>query len=196
MINKYIKSSHISERQTRSILKYFSLDFEATKIASLTGVSRQSINRILLALRERIVCPCEQESVFEKGSVEFDESYFGAKRIRGKRGRGAKGKHIVFSLIKRGGNVYTQIVSNCLVNERYSIILSKVSPIQRSIRTALKLTTDWLILAIKNTIESIMETMSLRMVTITLTVLKTFGDGLRRGSRSSEEYPKRPSICI
>ena len=40
MINKYIKSSHISERQTRSILKYFSLDSEATKIASLTGVSR------------------------------------------------------------------------------------------------------------------------------------------------------------
>ena len=89
MINKYIKSSHISERQTRSILKYFSLDFEATKIASLTGVSRQSINRIFLTIRERIVYLCEQESVFEKGSVEFDESYFGAERVCGKRGRGA-----------------------------------------------------------------------------------------------------------
>ena len=109
-------------------MKYFSLDFEANKIASLTGVSRQSINRILLALRERIVYLCEQESVFEKGSVEFDESYFGAKRVRGKRGRGAKGKHIVFGLIKRGGNVYTQVVSNCSVNELYPIIASKVSP--------------------------------------------------------------------
>ena len=77
MINKYIKSSHISERQTRSILKYFSLDFEAAKIASLTGVSCQSINRILLVLRECIVYLYKQESVFEKGSVEFDESYFG-----------------------------------------------------------------------------------------------------------------------
>jgi len=76
MINKYIKSSPISERQTRSILKYFSLDFEATKIASLTGVSRPTINRFLRAVRERIVYLCEQESVFEKGSVEFDESYF------------------------------------------------------------------------------------------------------------------------
>ena len=83
-------------------MKYFSLDFEANKIASLTGVSRQSINRILLALRDRIVYLCEQESVFEKGSVEFVESYFGAKRVLGKRGRGAKRKHIVFGLVKRG----------------------------------------------------------------------------------------------
>ena len=128
MINKYIKSSRISEHQTRSILKCFSLDFEATKIVSLTGVSRQTINRILLALRERIAYLCEQESVFEKGSVEFDESYFGAKRVRGKRGRGARGKHIVFGLIKRGGNVYTQVVSNCSVSELYPIIASKVSP--------------------------------------------------------------------
>ena len=56
--------------------------------------------------------------------------------------------------------------------------------------------TGWLILAIKNTIESNMVTMSLRMVAIAVMALKTFGDGLRRGSQSSEEYPKRPSICI
>ena len=39
----------------------------------------------------------------------------------------AKGKHIVFGLIKRGGNVYTQVVSNCSLNEFYPIIVSKVS---------------------------------------------------------------------
>ena len=103
MINKYIKSSHISEHQTRAILKYFSLDIETTKIASLTGISRQTINRILTALRERIAFLCEEESVFEQGCIEFDESYFSAKRVRGRRGRGASGKHIVFGLIKRGG---------------------------------------------------------------------------------------------
>ena len=154
MINKYIKSSHISERQTRSILKYISLDFEVAKIASLTGVSRQSINRILLTLRAGVVCLCEQESVFEKGSVEFDESYFGAKRIRGKRGRGVKGKHIVFGLIKRGGNVYTQVVSNGSVKNFTSSLFLKSVLIQQSTQTFLKPMVDWLIWTIKNSTSS------------------------------------------
>ena len=36
---------------------------------------------------------------------ELDESYFGAKRVRGKRGRGAAGKTPVFGLPKRDGKV-------------------------------------------------------------------------------------------
>ena len=58
---------------------------------------------------------CEEENVFEEGCVEFYESYFGAKWVRGKRGHGAKEKHIVFGLIKRGGNVFAQVVSNLSV---------------------------------------------------------------------------------
>ena len=46
------------------------------------------------------------------GIVEMDESYFAAKRIRGKRGRGAGGKTIVFGILKRGETVYTEIVPN------------------------------------------------------------------------------------
>ena len=33
------------------------------------------------------------------GQIEVDESYFGARRVRRERGRGAKGKTIVFGLI-------------------------------------------------------------------------------------------------
>jgi hypothetical protein len=36
------------------------------------------------------------------GQIEVDESYFGARRVRGKRVRGARGKTIVFGLLKRG----------------------------------------------------------------------------------------------
>ena len=39
------------------------------------------------------------------GEIEVDESYFGVRRVRGKRGRGAAGKTPVFSLLKRGGEV-------------------------------------------------------------------------------------------
>ena len=44
------------------------------------------------------------------GTFELDESYFGAKRVRGKRGRGAAGKTPVFGLLKRGDKVFTKIV--------------------------------------------------------------------------------------
>ena len=41
----------------------------------------------------------------DTGIFELDESYFGAKRVRGKRGRGAAGKTPVFGLLKRDGKV-------------------------------------------------------------------------------------------
>ena len=47
------------------------------------------------------------------GEVEIDESYFGARRVRGKRGRGAGGKTPVVGLLKRGGKVFTEIVEDC-----------------------------------------------------------------------------------
>ena len=56
----------------------------------------------------------------------MDESYFGARRIRGKRGRGAKGKTIVFGLKKRKGKVYTQIIKNCSKNEILLLINTKI----------------------------------------------------------------------
>lgn len=126
MNNKYIFRSKISEAKFRSILKYFSLDLEASKIAALTGISRNTINRILKAIRQRIAECCELESPFEQGEIEIDESYFGARRVRGIRGRGARGKTIVFGLIKRKGKVYTQVVKNCSVKELMPIIQKRV----------------------------------------------------------------------
>ena len=114
MVNRYQKRSRITNAKFREIVKLFSLDIEATKIAALTGVSRVTINKILRRIRERIADYSQRQSPFEVGEIEIDESYFGARRVRGVRGRGAHGKHIVFGLIKRGGKVYTQIVKKLL----------------------------------------------------------------------------------
>lgn len=57
----------------------------------------------------------------------MDESYFGAKRVKGKRGRGAHGKVPVFGMLKRNGKVYTQIVSNCTMQEIIPIIEEQAS---------------------------------------------------------------------
>ena len=72
----------------RAILKFFSLDIEAEKTSVLVGISRPTINKFYKLFRERIVELCEAESPFENGEIELDESYFGARRVRGKRGRG------------------------------------------------------------------------------------------------------------
>jgi len=68
----------------------FALDLNAIQIANLTRLSRVSINRYLTALRERMAQLCEQAAPM-CGEVEVDESYFGARRVKGKRGRGAFG---------------------------------------------------------------------------------------------------------
>lgn len=48
---------------------------------------------------------------FEKlsGELELDETYFGGVR-KGKRGRGAFNKAIVFGILERDGEVYTKVV--------------------------------------------------------------------------------------
>ena len=122
MSNKYIICFRISEEKFRQIIRLSSLDIEASKIAQLTGISRRSITKIVKAVRQKIAEFSENESPFEKGEIEIDESYFGARRVRGFRGRGARGKNIVFGIIKRGGMVYTQIVNNCSGSELLPII--------------------------------------------------------------------------
>ena len=103
------------------------MDLEANKIASLTRLNRNTINRYLFLIRQRIAELCEQESPF-KGDIEVDESYFGARRVKGKRGRGAYGKTPVFGILQRGGRVYTEIVPDCAKATLQGIIRGRVDP--------------------------------------------------------------------
>ena len=122
MSNKYFFRGKISEEKFRRIVRLFCLDIEAKKSAELTNLNRSTVNNIYRKLRERIAELCEAESPFTNGEVELDESYFGARRVRGIRGRGARGKTPVFGMLKRGDKVYTQIVKNCSISELLPII--------------------------------------------------------------------------
>jgi transposase-like protein len=103
------------------------MDLTATVTATLTGISVRSINSIYLKLRSQIATSCEQQSPLQ-GAVEVDESYFGPRRVRGKRGRGAYGKTIVFGLLKRDGRVYTEIVPNCTKATLQAVIRGHIAP--------------------------------------------------------------------
>lgn len=54
MKNKYVVRSRISEAKFRQIIKYFALDLQANQIAELTGISRNSINSYIKAIRVAI----------------------------------------------------------------------------------------------------------------------------------------------
>lgn len=125
MRNRYIKRSHISEKKFREILKYFCYDETANKTAIYTGISRNTINKIFEKIRKKIFLSLMKEEKFS-GEFELDESYFGAKRVRGKKGRGAAGKTPVFGLLKRDGKVYVEIVKNCSKEQLMPIIQGKI----------------------------------------------------------------------
>ena len=127
MKNKYANRSKISESKIRQLLKHFTLDLDAQRIAVLCNLNRNTVNRYLNMIRIRIAEFCEQNSPF-RGEIEVDESYFGARRQKGKRGRGAYGKTPVFGILQRGGKVYTEIVPNCAKATLQAIIRGKVSP--------------------------------------------------------------------
>ena len=76
--------------------------------------------------RKSFLLPQKAKKEKFSGEFELDESYFGAKRVRGKRGRGAAGKTPVFGVLKRDGGVYVEIVQNCTKQQLMPIIQGKI----------------------------------------------------------------------
>jgi transposase len=124
--NKYYNRSRISEKKFREILKYFCYDETASKTAIYSSINRNTINKIYDQIRQKIFLALSWQEEKSFGEFELDESYFGAKRIRGKRGRGAAGKTPVFGLLKRDGKVFVQIVQNCTREQLMPIIQGKI----------------------------------------------------------------------
>ncbi len=123
-----MRKSRLSQYKQRRLVEHFVAGTTARCAAHLCGVNRKSAAYYFHRLREIIAFELElmEQEVF-CGKIEVDESYFGGKR-KGKRGRGAGGKVPVFGLLKRGGKVYTKIISNASSKVLYPIIERKVVP--------------------------------------------------------------------
>ena len=77
-------------------------------------------------LRDRIYLSLKSNLSLLDGELELDESYFGASRVRGKRGRGAAGKTPVFGIKKRDGEVYVEIVQSCSKEQLMPMVQGKI----------------------------------------------------------------------
>src|SRR3989339_224247 len=125
-----LKHKRLSTFKIKRIISTFCVDINASKAALLLGINRNTINQYYYEFRRAIYA--HQMSEFKKifGAAEVDESYFGARRKRGfrgklKRGRGTL-KQPVFGIFKRNGRVYTEIVPNCKKPTLQAIIKGKI----------------------------------------------------------------------
>jgi len=95
----FLKRQRVSNAKFRLIVSYFCLDFTALVTVVLTRLKRHTVEKYYTWFRGLIF----KESLKEEklgGEIEVDESYFGATRVRGKKGRGAMGKIPIVGLLK------------------------------------------------------------------------------------------------
>ena len=111
-------------RRELDILKGFYQVQPAYKLSHDLDLDYKTITRVYQQMREAIYHVAELEGTRLSGEIEMDESYFGGRR-KGKRGRGAQGKSIVFGLLERDGRVYTRVVEGVSADELMTVIKKK-----------------------------------------------------------------------
>lgn len=120
------RRSKLPRATQHKLLEHFGAGTTARTVGELAGVNRNTAILYYHKLRETIAEHVAHESPFN-GEVEIDESYFGGRR-KGKRGRGAAGKVVVFGILKRGGRVYTAVPPDLKRATLMPIIRQRVEP--------------------------------------------------------------------
>ena len=123
-----ISNCKLSKKVQNKLLEYFVLGATARSAADVLNIHPNSAALFYRKIRTVIshYLSLESEGLFG-GTIELDESYFGGKR-KGKRGRGAAGKVVVFGILKRGGKVYTVVVDNAKKESLFPVIEKKIMP--------------------------------------------------------------------
>ena len=121
------RKSRLSKEKITKLIEHFIAGTPARSSAVLCEVSRETATRWYHRLREIITKQLSAKKIILQGEIEVDESYFGGRR-KGKRGRGASGKTIVFGLYKRNGYIHTLSVCDTKTCTLYPIIKNNVQP--------------------------------------------------------------------
>jgi transposase len=116
------------KKQQLRLLEYFVLEVTARSAADILDIQPNTAMLFYRKIRQVIGHHVELQAteIFD-GAVELDESYFGGAR-KGKRGRGAAGKVVVFGILKRGGKVFTKVVNDTKTTTLMPLITRKIAP--------------------------------------------------------------------
>ena len=74
---------HLSSRKIASIIRCFCANITAFSTVAIVGEHRNTINSDYRMFREAIFYQSLKEYSLEAGEFKLDESYFGAKQVRG-----------------------------------------------------------------------------------------------------------------
>jgi transposase len=118
----------LSRKKQEELLRFFVAEVTARRAAELSDLNRRTVILYYHKIRQVIAThlALQAEEMFG-GEIELDESYFGGSR-KGKRGRGAAGKVVVFGLLKRQGKVFTKVIEDTKTNTLMPIIRQKIRP--------------------------------------------------------------------
>ena len=121
-----MRKSRLSQHKQNKLIELFVAGVTARTAAELANVNKSTAAYYFHRLRLLIYQNSSHLEMFD-GEVEADESYFGGQR-KGKRGRGAAGKVVVFGILKRNGRVYTVVVDNAKSETLLPVIKKKIMP--------------------------------------------------------------------
>lgn len=93
----------LSEKTKRKLLDYFVLGVPVYRLRWKSLGNRKTVEQFFRSIRAAL-CLIEQCEPILEGIIECDEAVFGGKK-KGKRGWGARGKVLVFGMMKRNGKV-------------------------------------------------------------------------------------------
>ena len=131
--NKYVRRAKISEYKFRKMVKYFSEDLSATEISSLIAINRNTVNRYLNEIRERIVEFCEQYAPFTDTIDEppIDATANDIKAINSSTIQIISNKLSTnLDILKRRGKVYVEMLADCTTSKLRHLLQNKTADLK------------------------------------------------------------------
>jgi transposase len=129
MKNKYLKGAHLSERKFKEILRLFAEDLTATQIASISGVSRVTVNSYLKKIRQQIARHCESllPADYRSRSQVSDPSIQHSHVTAVKAEVSQNIKPVVFGIYRSSDRLHTEILPDVSRSMIHSAVRSSRS---------------------------------------------------------------------
>ena len=105
-----MKYSKLSDYRIKKILRCFSDELTAVQTSKQLSLNRNTVDRHYAIFREKIFIHQMTQMTKLRGHIEIDEAYFGSRHRGDPRGRSTKAKIPVVGLLKRNGQVYTEVI--------------------------------------------------------------------------------------
>ncbi len=133
MKNKYLKGAHLSERKFKEILRLFAEDLTATQIASISGVSRVTVNSYLKKIRQQIARHCEsllptdplRSTTTERKAVPATQDSDSPVSVKTDVSRNIK--PVVFGIYRASDRLHTEILPDVSRSMIHSVVRSNRS---------------------------------------------------------------------